>query len=151
MRNGKFQMYDDDIQRVMLVRGAPKPSGVTSYAPARFPTKNIVTPIVLLYGDHDSLVDIVQMMRELPSHTVAMRLHGYEHLDVLWGCNVDIDVLPHVIEMLRQHCVDPHRVAEQIDMPQVQVNGLTVNLHSGYITPTDIDTLSVDNDSDNKT
>lgn len=118
MRNGKFQMYDDDVQRVMLIRGAPRSFGVTSYAPARFPTKNIVTPIALLYGDHDSLVDIDQMLHELPSHTVAKRLHGYEHLDVLWGDNVDIDVIPHVIDILRQHCVEPSRIAEKMEMPQ---------------------------------
>lgn len=41
------------------------------YAPARFPTKNIASPIVLLYGDKDSLVDIDAMLKELPSHTVA--------------------------------------------------------------------------------
>lgn len=111
MRNGKFQMYDDDVQKVILVRtNQARPSGVTSYAPARFPTRNIVSPIVLLYGDHDSLVDIDVMLRELPEHTVAKRLHGYEHLDVLWGKDVDQEIFPHVFDALRAHCVLPERM-----------------------------------------
>ncbi|CCM03015.1 uncharacterized protein FIBRA_05132 [Fibroporia radiculosa] len=113
MRNAKFQMYDDAVQRVIRVPRTAhrhRPSGVTSYAPARFPTRNIVSPIVLLYGDHDSLVDIDVMLRELPAHTVARCLEGYEHLDVLWGENIHRDVIPHVLEALRDHCVQPTRV-----------------------------------------
>lgn len=135
MRNGKFQMYDDDVQTLALTRGsAHRASGVSSYAPARFPTRNIVTPIVLLYGDNDSLVDIGQMLRELPAHTTSVRLRGYEHLDVIWGENVDEDVIPHVIEALRKHCPKPQRVETEVKM----VNGLSVNFEaSGYTTPAD--------------
>jgi hypothetical protein len=46
------------------------PSGPTSYHPIKFPTKNISSPIVLLYGDIDSLVDIDVMVKELPSDNV---------------------------------------------------------------------------------
>ena len=114
MRNAKFQMYDDDVQRVVLVRRAPKPSGVTAYAPARFPTRNIVSPIVLLYGDQDSLVDIDVMLHTLPKHSVsARRLRGYEHLDVIWGGNIHKDVIPHVVDALRQYCVQPERLEKE--------------------------------------
>lgn len=131
MRNGKFQMYDDDVQRITLTRG--RSSGVTSYAPARFPTRNIVSPIVLLYGDCDSLVDIQQMLHELPAHTTAICLHGYEHLDILWGGNVDEDIIPHVIEALKANCVRPERVsAEAKVLNGVNVEGLST---SGYSTP----------------
>ncbi|OBZ69927.1 hypothetical protein A0H81_10580 [Grifola frondosa] len=83
MRNAKFQMYDDDVQRVRLIRsGGARPSGVTAYAPVRFPTRNISTPVVLLYGDKDSLVDIGVMLHELPKHTVARRLHGYTTFNI---------------------------------------------------------------------
>lgn len=130
MRNGKFQMYDDDVQPLAL-GGGHKPSGVTSYAPARFPTRNIVTPIVLLYGDSDSLVDINQMLHELPSHTTATRLHGYEHLDILWGEKVDEDVIPHVISALRSYCIQPYRLERE-----VKINGFRSNVElSGYSTP----------------
>ncbi|KAG0708578.1 Alpha/Beta hydrolase protein [Suillus ampliporus] len=69
-----------------------------------FPTKNIVTSIVLLYGDRDSLVDIKTMLKELPDHTTVKRLAGYEHLDILWGKDVDKDVIPEVVNALRLHC-----------------------------------------------
>jgi lysosomal acid lipase/cholesteryl ester hydrolase len=132
MRNGKFQMYDDDVQQPLSLT---RP-GVSSYAPARFPTKNIVTPIVLLYGDSDSLVDIKQMLHELPAHTSSIPLHGYEHLDVIWGENVHEDVIPHVVEALRKHCVKPNRLEKEVTM----INGLTISIEpSGYTTPAEID------------
>jgi lysosomal acid lipase/cholesteryl ester hydrolase len=98
MRNAAFQMYDDDVISPMMR------TSVSSYRPARFPTRNIVTPIVLLYGDSDSLVDIDVMLTQLPGHTVPNRLHGYEHLDVLWGKDVDVDVIPEVLDALKQYC-----------------------------------------------
>ncbi|KAF9453978.1 triacylglycerol lipase [Macrolepiota fuliginosa MF-IS2] len=94
MRNAAFQMYDDDVLSPVVV------TSVSSYRPARFPTRNIVTPIVLMYGDSDSLVDIDAMLTQLPSHTVAKRLHTYEHLDILWGQNVHVDVIPKVLASL---------------------------------------------------
>ncbi|KAF8070420.1 triacylglycerol lipase [Lyophyllum atratum] len=97
MRNGAFQMYDDDVISPVIR------TSVSSYRPARFPTRNIVTPVVLMYGDSDSLVDIDVMLTQLPPHTVTHRLHGYEHLDVLWGKDVDKDVIPHVLEHLRYY------------------------------------------------
>ena len=125
MRNAKFQMYDDDVQRVMLIRRAAKPSGVTAYAPARFPTRNIVSPIVLLYGDADSLVDVDVMLHELPKrNTQARRLRGYEHLDVIWGDNVHKDVIPHVVSALREFCVAPDRLERAVKM----TNGFEADL-----------------------
>ena len=100
MRNGAFQMYDDDVLSP-VVR-----TSVSSYRPARFPTRNIVTPIVLLYGDSDSLVDIDTMLAQLPEHTLARRLRSYEHLDILWGKHVDKDVIPEVLLALDQFTGD---------------------------------------------
>ncbi len=94
MRNAVFQMYDDDVLSPIVA------TSVSSYRPVRFPTRNIVTPIVLMYGDSDSLVDINTMLAQLPSHTIAKRLYTYEHLDVLWGRNVHKDVIPEVIKSL---------------------------------------------------
>ncbi|KAG5730815.1 putative lipase, partial [Termitomyces sp. T112] len=99
MRNGAFQMYDDDTPPVFRVRSA-----VSAYHPARFPTKNIAAPVVLMYGDVDSLVDVDVMRTQLPPHTVVHRLRGYEHLDVLWGKDVHKDVIPHVLEYLKAPC-----------------------------------------------
>jgi len=94
MRNATFQMYDDDILSPISL------TSISSYRPARFPTRNIVTPIVLLYGDRDSLVHIETMLDQLPEHTVAKALHTYEHLDILWGKDVHRDVIPEVLQAL---------------------------------------------------
>ncbi|KAK2459481.1 hypothetical protein APHAL10511_008515 [Amanita phalloides] len=73
------------------------------YDGRKFPTKSIETPIVLVYGDYDGLLDIDAMLSELPAiNIVARRLSGYEHLDILWGNKVDVDVLPLVIEALTE-------------------------------------------------
>jgi len=97
MRNGKFLMYDDDVQKVTSY------SQDRSYRPARFPTRNITTPIFLLYGDRDHLVDIDTMLRELPAHATARAVPGHEHLDVIWGWSADTLVIPYVLEALRTH------------------------------------------------
>ncbi|KAG1716207.1 hypothetical protein ID866_947 [Astraeus odoratus] len=83
----------------------PSHSRARSYRPVRFPTRNITTPIVLLYGTSDSLVDIDDMLKELPQHsTNAIPLEGYEHVDVIWGRNVHTDVIPEVVNALRTWC-----------------------------------------------
>ena len=38
----------------------------------QFPTQNIATPTVLVYGMRDSLVDIKVMKKALPDNTVAI-------------------------------------------------------------------------------
>ena len=102
MRNAAFQMYDDDVLSPINL------SSISSYRPARFPTRNIVAPIVLLYGDRDSLVHIETMLAQLPGHTVAKALHTYEHLDILWGENVHIDVIPEVLQSLEFYYPKEH-------------------------------------------
>lgn len=131
MRNARFLMYDDDAYAhihlpspsISLSTPAQSPPSLvpisssrktktknstanTGYSPATFPTRNIATSIVLLYGDTDSLVDIDTMLAALPpskDRVEVRRLHGYEHLDVIWGKDVDKDVIPHVIEALMRH------------------------------------------------
>ncbi|KAF8973172.1 triacylglycerol lipase [Flammula alnicola] len=98
MRNAAFQMYDDDVLSP-VVR-----TTVSSYRPARFPTRNIVTPIVLLYGDSDTA-----------DHTVSKALHTYEHLDILWGKDVDKDVIPEVLLALEHYCTYPDEKFEGIN------------------------------------
>ena len=95
IRNKSFQMYDDDIQ-VPLSIGA----GERYYKVAKFPTRNIKTPIVLVYGGSDSLVDINVMLKELPQHTIAKEIPHFEHLDFLWAQDVEKLVFPHVFEAL---------------------------------------------------
>jgi lysosomal acid lipase/cholesteryl ester hydrolase len=95
IRTKSFQMYDDDVQPPLSIGSVSKYTKV-----AKFPTRNIKTPIVLVYGGSDSLVDIGVMLKELPSHTIAIEIPHYEHLDFLWARDVDTLVFPHVLDAL---------------------------------------------------
>ncbi|KAF7544661.1 hypothetical protein G7Z17_g9775 [Cylindrodendrum hubeiense] len=95
IRNKCFQMYDDDVHQPMSVSTTNKYSKV-----AKYPTRNIKTPIVLVYGGSDSLVDIKAMLKELPPQTVATEIPHYEHLDFLWARDVDVQVFQHVFDAL---------------------------------------------------
>lgn len=95
IRNKCFQMFDDDVHQPMSVSKTSKYSKV-----AKYPTRNIRTPVVLVYGGSDSLVDIKVMLRELPVSTVATEIPHYEHLDFLWARDVNTQVFQHVFDAL---------------------------------------------------
>ncbi|KAK4208678.1 Alpha/Beta hydrolase protein [Rhypophila decipiens] len=95
IRTQSFQMYDDDMQTQLLLSRSNKYTKV-----AKYPTRNIKTPIVLVYGGSDSLVDIEVMRRELPAQTIATEIPHYEHLDFLWARDVDTQVFRHVFDAL---------------------------------------------------
>jgi len=109
IRNKSFQMYDDDVQPAISLGSVSKYTKV-----AKFPTRNIKTPVVLVYGGSDSLVDINVMMRELPSHTIATEISHYEHLDFLWARDVDTLVFPHVYDALESFS-DAEHTKEEFD------------------------------------
>ncbi|KZS88890.1 alpha/beta-hydrolase [Sistotremastrum niveocremeum HHB9708] len=96
MRRGSFQMYDDDISSALYSK--------SFYSPAPFPTKNIVTPITLIYGSSDSLVDIDVMLAQLPGHgrTSVVRVEGHEHVDIIWGRDVATKVIPEVVKAVKR-------------------------------------------------
>ncbi|TKA73390.1 hypothetical protein B0A49_06803 [Cryomyces minteri] len=104
IRNGNFQMYDDEVQAPLSIINGGK-----YYKVAKFPTRNIKTPIVLVYGGSDSLVDITIMLKELPKHTVAKEIPHYEHLDFLWASDVDTQVFPHVFDALDSYASPDNR------------------------------------------
>ncbi|GAQ09397.1 probable lipase C16A3.12c [Aspergillus lentulus] len=97
MRHRTFQMYDDEVHAPFSVVASQR-----FYKPVKYPTRNIKTPIVLLYGGSDSLIDIEAMLRELPRGTVAKSIPSYEHLDFLWARDVDQQVFGHVFEALER-------------------------------------------------
>jgi lysosomal acid lipase/cholesteryl ester hydrolase len=107
IRTKSFQMYDDDVQPVVSLSSVSKYTKV-----AKFPTRNIKTPIVLVFGGSDSLVDINVMLKELPSHTVVTEIPHYEHLDFLWAREVDTLVFPHVFDALESFCDAEHSKEE---------------------------------------
>jgi lysosomal acid lipase/cholesteryl ester hydrolase len=98
IRNKSFQMYDDDSANALSIGASDR-----YYKVAKFPTRNIKTPIVLVYGGSDSLVDIKAMLRELPKHTMAFEIKHFEHLDFLWAQHVDKLVFPHVFNALKYY------------------------------------------------
>lgn len=95
IRTKSFQMYDDDVQQPLSLSTSSKFTKV-----AKYPTRNIKTPIVLVYGGSDSLVDIKVMLRQLPPQTVATEIPRYEHIDFLWARDVDAQVFRHVFDAL---------------------------------------------------
>lgn len=103
IRNKSFQMYDDDVQAPLSVGASDR-----YYKVAKFPTRNIKTPIVLMYGGSDSLVDIKVMLRELPRHTIAKEIPHFEHLDFLWAQEVDALVFPYVFAALEEYAGRDH-------------------------------------------
>jgi lysosomal acid lipase/cholesteryl ester hydrolase len=115
IRNGKFQMFDDEVTSPTSFS-----TGSKYYKVAKFPTRNIKTPIVLVYGGSDSLVDINLMLKELPRHTVAKCVPKYEHLDLLWASDVDTLVFPHVLEALDSYA--------QPSSTKMEALGWTTNL-----------------------
>ena len=102
IRNNCFQMYDDDVQAPLSITASDR-----YYKVPKFPTRNIKTPIVLVYGGNDSLIDIEVMLKELPRHTVAKEIPHYEHLDFLWAHDVDKLVFPHVFTALEEYAGKP--------------------------------------------
>ncbi|KAK3388972.1 Alpha/Beta hydrolase protein [Sordaria brevicollis] len=107
IRTKSFQMYDDDVQPPLMLSSSSKYTKV-----AKYPTRNIKTPIVLVYGGIDSLVDIKVMLRELPAQTVATEIPHYEHLDFLWARDVDIQVFQHVFDALESFTGAEHTKEE---------------------------------------
>ncbi|KAI1378949.1 alpha/beta-hydrolase [Hypoxylon crocopeplum] len=107
IRNQSFQMYDDDVQSPLSINTSSKYTKV-----AKYPTRNIRTPIVLVYGGSDSLVDIKVMLRELPNRTVATEIPHYEHLDFLWARDVDTQVFQHVFDALENFRGAEHSLEE---------------------------------------
>jgi hypothetical protein len=47
------------------------------------------------------MLSIDVMLAQLPPHTVAKKVENYEHLDLLWGQDVDKVVFPHVLDFLK--------------------------------------------------
>ena len=127
IRNKSFQMFDDDVQ-------APLSLGASDryYRVAKFPTRNIKTPIVLMYGGSDSLVDIRVMLKELPRHTVAKEVPHFEHLDFLWGQEVETLVFPHVFEALSAYAGRDHLRSPELTYKGTGNRRLGINGSSSY-------------------
>lgn len=95
IRSGRFHMYDDDGESFF------GQGNKYFYRVASFPTQNITSPILLLYGKSDSLVDIDVMVSELPEGTASIGFDTFEHLDMIWGQSIDKLIFPYVFSALK--------------------------------------------------
>ena len=127
IRNKSFQMFDDDVQAPLSLGSSDR-----YYRVAKFPTRNIKTPIVLVYGGSDSLVDIKVMLKELPRHTMASEVPHFEHLDFLWGQEVDTLVFPHVFDALDAYAGRDHRRPSEISYRFMRNRSLALADPSSY-------------------
>ncbi|KAH3678420.1 hypothetical protein WICMUC_001437 [Wickerhamomyces mucosus] len=96
IRNGKFQLFDENTSLTYSLS--------RSFQPANFPTRtNIKTPIRLIYGTIDSLVNIEEYLSLLPEYTTrAIPVENHEHLDIIWGKDVKRLVFPHIFNALKE-------------------------------------------------
>ena len=64
------------------------------------------------------------MLAQLPPHTVAHKVPGYEHLDLLWGKDVDKLVIPHVLNLLKTFAfpVDAQDISDKTSSPHPNQN-----------------------------
>ncbi|KAL3229010.1 Sterol esterase TGL1 [Nakaseomyces bracarensis] len=94
LRAQKFQMFEEQDD---MFNSLTRP-----YKIPRFPTKtNIKTPILLIYGGVDSLVDINVMRSNLPMTNVFdVKVDLHEHLDLLWGKDTDTLVIAKVLRFI---------------------------------------------------
>ena len=96
IRAKRFQFYDDQLSSFNIFNKQ-------FYRAARFPTRNIKSPVVLIYGGSDSLVDINIMISQLPGTTIIHKIPNYEHLDLLWGRDVGKNVIPLVMSYIKDY------------------------------------------------
>lgn len=92
IKSSKFQMFNHKFNSVYNL----------NFQSLEFPTKtNISVPILIIYGTIDSLVDIDVMKRQLPENNLKIiGVEDHEHLDLLWGKDVDILVFKNLIRFL---------------------------------------------------
>ncbi|KAJ9254319.1 hypothetical protein DTO195F2_6684 [Paecilomyces variotii] len=131
IRNKSFQMYDDEV-------AAPFSIGASSryYKPVKYPTRNIKSPVVLVYGESDSLIAIDIMRKELPRGTKAKPVPKYEHLDFLWARDVDTAVFPHVFESLEMYSRGKSTYAEKsLSAPDLFTDGVNNHASSDAVRP----------------
>ncbi|KAL1919838.1 uncharacterized protein VTP21DRAFT_1769 [Calcarisporiella thermophila] len=94
IRCGRFQMFDDLPCRLPYYRAADGNS------PHRFPTSQIRTPIAIYYGDSDSLVNIEDLLKNIPRPIKIQKKAGWEHLDFLWADGIE-NVYYDVLELVK--------------------------------------------------
>lgn len=100
-RNNGMFMYDDDTFGLLGVPFGHRISQFYQVPP--YPTQNITTPIEIVYGTADSLVDINALLSKLPRPAGIHPVEDYEHLEMIWGTDVPKVIIPTILCILRKH------------------------------------------------
>lgn len=92
LNSNRFQMYSD--------------FGMNSFQVVpEFPVRHVTTPIFIICGTKDTLIDLPFLMRHLPMARV-LRIAGYEHMDPIWARDAEDKCFPQIMEFLRFHNTD---------------------------------------------
>lgn len=97
IKAGVFQMYDDEtLGPFQFSRFTRVP---------QYPTNNIISPIEVIYGTADTLLNIESLSLALPPETNYSPIKDYEHLEMIWGEQVPNIIVPKIAECLRRHSI----------------------------------------------
>lgn len=102
INNKRFQMYDEGLVSTLTTLTS---TNLKVHRVAPFPVQTISTPIYLVYGKSDMLIDIVPTRKALTScnEIEAIGIDTYEHMDVLWARDVEEKVFKPVIEKIDKY------------------------------------------------
>lgn len=92
IKSRKFQLFNNKFNSIYKL----------NLQSLTFPTEaNIEIPILIFYGMSDSLVDIDVMLSQLPNESLqVIGIPNHEHLDLLWGKDVNRLVFFNLIRFL---------------------------------------------------
>ncbi|CDK28800.1 unnamed protein product [Kuraishia capsulata CBS 1993] len=99
--SGRFQMYDEGGaagSKLVPLSG----SSTKTHRVAPFPIQTISTPMLLIYGEADSLIDMVKTRDNLSCPCEVVGIPSYEHMDTLWADDVNSKVFDRVINRLME-------------------------------------------------
>ncbi|ODV98370.1 hypothetical protein PACTADRAFT_48148 [Pachysolen tannophilus NRRL Y-2460] len=100
IRSKRFQMYDEGGNAGSKLNTFSKNHKV--YRVASFPTQTISTPMLLVYGKADCLIDIETTLENSSCHVETIGIENYEHMDTLWADEVETTVFQPVIKKLEE-------------------------------------------------
>ncbi len=98
--NRRFQMYDEggcSGSKFVYLSGATERANRV----APFPTRNIKTPMLLIYGQSDMLIDMDKLCAQITSPLEVIGIPTYEHMDTLWARDVESAVFDKIIKRLK--------------------------------------------------
>lgn len=118
IKSKRFQMYDEGGNAGSKLNALSLKHKLHRVAP--FPTQTIYTPMLLIYGKADSLIDIDKTLLNLSCPVETIGIDTYEHMDTLWSNDVVEKVFEPVIKKLTE--VNFSEVEEKLDETKITEN-----------------------------